>query len=514
VVDNSPCHGNFHVKTDLNDFHYYRSVPERRAEWDALTAEFAAGADWTYTPFGDAQRKGDEPLLVSEFGVWGLPQPSQVQIDGAEPWWMNTGITWGDGAAYPHGIEARFAEHRLDTVFGSLEAFITAAQWYQFANLKYEIEVMRAHPSIMGYVITEFTDVHWESNGLLDMNRNPRVFHDAFASINADVVIAPRIDRYAGVSGDTLTLAPGVATGGVALPDTVLHWQTDAGASGQMAVPASAATSLAEPGALTLTLPETDANRILRLDFSLRQDGQEVARNHVHLGLYKRRVTTGLPALRCRDAGLAAHARGLGYDVAEAGDGSDRITLAHALDAADIAAMQQGARYVVLADGTAKTHGNLRLDRAGREQPFIPIVDETPGMPRGSESQLPNINLIARHGTMWRGDWIAGFSWIRREGAFAHIPGGPLLDLSFDRVVPHHVMTGFRAWEYGGAVHAGTNVGWLHRPAALIASRRVGKGGLVACTFRLCGEAPGVDPVAAALFDAVVAQAGQLQVDR
>ena len=31
VVDNSPCNGNFHVKTDLNDFHYYRSVPERRA---------------------------------------------------------------------------------------------------------------------------------------------------------------------------------------------------------------------------------------------------------------------------------------------------------------------------------------------------------------------------------------------------------------------------------------------------------------------------------------------------
>ena len=75
VVDNSPCQGNFHVKTDLNDFHYYRSVPERREEWDALTAEFAAGADWAWSPYGDAVRKGDEPLLVSEFGVWGLPDP-------------------------------------------------------------------------------------------------------------------------------------------------------------------------------------------------------------------------------------------------------------------------------------------------------------------------------------------------------------------------------------------------------------------------------------------------------
>ena len=99
-------------------------------------------------------------------------------MNGAEPWWMETGGSWGDGAAYPHGIQNRFATLQLDRVFGSFDAFITAAQWYQFANLKYQIEVMRAYPSIMGYVITEFTDVHWESNGLLDMNRNPRVFHD------------------------------------------------------------------------------------------------------------------------------------------------------------------------------------------------------------------------------------------------------------------------------------------------------------------------------------------------
>lgn len=513
VVDNSPCHGNFHVKTDLNDFHYYRSVPERRAEWDALTAEFAAGADWTYTPFGDGQRQGDEPLLVSEFGVWGLPNPAQVTIDGAEPWWMDTGSTWGDGAAFPHGIEARFAEHRLDTVFGSFDAFITAAQWYQFANLKYEIEVMRGHPSIMGYVITEFTDVHWESNGLLDMNRNPRAFHDDFATINADVVIVPQIGHYAGISGDTFTMGLGVATGGAVLSGTTLHWHSDSGASGTLPVPAANPTTLADAGQLSLALPPTEANRMLRLDLSLQLNGREIARNHVSLGLYRKRSSSGLPALHCTDPKLSAHARALGYDVSDDARSPDRITLTHALDASDITRLQQGTRYVVLADGTAKTHGNLRLDPAPREQPFIPIVDATPGLPRGSEALLPNINLIARHGTMWRGDWIAGFSWIRRQGAFANIPGGPLLDLSFDRVVPQHVMTGFRAWEYGGAVHAGTNVGWLHKPAALIGSRRVGRGGLVACTFRLLTDAPGVDPVASALFDAVLAQAALLQTE-
>ena len=194
-MDNSPCHGNFHVKSDIDDFHYYRSVPERRAEWDALTAEFAARADWTWSPFGDAQRRGDEPLVVSEFGVWGLPHPDQVRIQGAEPWWMETGGTWGDGVAYPHGVQDRFAQLGLSGVFGEFDGFIAAVQGYQFANLKYEIESMRAHAPIQGYVITEFTDVHWESNGLLDMNRNPRSFHDRFSTINADVVIVPSLRR-------------------------------------------------------------------------------------------------------------------------------------------------------------------------------------------------------------------------------------------------------------------------------------------------------------------------------
>ena len=46
----------------------------------------------------------------------------------------------------------------------------------------------------------------------------------------------------------------------------------------------------------------------------------------------------------------------------------------------------------------------------------MPVVDDTPGMPRGADQPLPNIELVPRHGTMWRGDWIAGFSWIRRDG--------------------------------------------------------------------------------------------------
>ena len=507
VCDNSPCQGNFHVKGDLDDFHYYRSVPERRDEWDALTRELAQGASWTWSPFGDGIRRGDEPKIVSEFGVWGLPQPDQVRLNGAEPWWMETGQLWGEGAAYPHGIAGRFKALGLDRTFGKLENFVTAAQWYQFANLKYEIEQMRAWPQIQGYVITEFTDVHWESNGLLDMNRTPRVFHDRFAQINADVVIVPKVARYSGRAGQVWSCDMAIASGGVALGAGVLRWHAE-GQQGEMTFGGAQALTTTELGQLSFTLPELVANQMLTLSLELVVASEVVQRNQVDIALYAARKTQSLPKVAAQDAGIATRLQALGYALVP--EDQAAVVLTHALDQGDIRRIQAGGRCVVLADGTVKTQGNLRVEAAGREQPFIPVVDETPGIPVGPIFQLPNITLTARHGTMWRGDWIAGFSWIRREGAFADLPGGPLIDLSFSGVVPHHVMGGWAGWEFAGAVTAGLVVGWVHKPVALIGEKRLGQGALIATTFRLMGSD---DPVADALLDALIAQAANMAVD-
>lgn len=509
VVDNSPCHGNFHVKTDIDDFHYYRSVPERREEWDTLTAEFAARADWTFSPYGDGQRRGDEPLVVSEFGVWGLPHPDQVTIGGGEPWWMETGGTWGDGVAYPHGVQDRFAQLGLSRVFGSFDGFVAAVQGYQFANLKYEIESMRGWPSIQGYVITEFTDVHWESNGLLDMNRNPRSFHHSFAGINTDVVIVPRIDRYSAFMGDLFDFGLSVAAGGRALPRTQLRWRME-GQSGVLDVPACAALGVADAGRLSLRMPTDGANRMLTFAFELVAGDAVLARNEVSVALHRRPDLSHAPTVGTRDAAVAEHLSALGLRVV-APESAD-VTVARGLDADDIARMQGGAIYLLVADGSAGSR--IRTDTPRREQPYIPIVDDIPGLPLTQEGQMPNMVLHARQGTIWRGDWIAGFSWIRREGPLAALPGGPLVDLSFDRVIPRHVLTGFRTWEYGGPVHAGVVVGWCHKPAALIAERRIGRGALVATTFRLFSEPAGQDPVALTLTDALLALAAGQRVER
>jgi len=511
VVDNSACFPNFHVKTDLNDYHYYRSVPERRQEWDDITAQFAAGADWTFSSLGDAERRGDEPLIVSEFGVWGLPDPAKLRgPDGREPDWFETGAMWGDGVALPHGVEQRFAALDLHRSFGSFNGFIEQVQWYQFMNLRYQIEEMRLHPSIMGYVITELTDVHWEANGLLDIERNPRVFHDVFAQINADTVIVPRPARYAAYAGETLAIEITVATGGKAVPEgAMLRWSGDA--EGAMAIAATGPVSTTGTGTLDIVLPASATSRMAVLDMVLEADGTELARNSCQIALYAKRDDTALPTIAAADPALAAHARGLGYGVVAA-DQAD-IVLCNAVDGADVEAIKAGARYLILADGTVETNRNLRTDMPDGELPHRSIVADGKQFRPSLDQHLPGISLVERDGTIWRGDWIAGFSWVRRDGAFASIPGGPIFDLSFSDVVPHHLLTGFRPWEFGNNVHAGVVVGWVHKPAAIIGEKRVGRGGVVATTFRLTREAPGADPVAAALFDALVQTTCELQVD-
>ncbi len=505
VVDNSACIPNFHVKTDIDDYHYYRSVPERRAEWEKLTEEFAARPDWSWSPFGDGEKRGDEPLVVSEFGVWGLPHPDQVKnAAGEEPWWAETGGNWGDGAAYPHGIRNRFATYHLDRVFGSFDAFIDKVQWYQFANLKYEIESMRAHAPIQGYVITEMTDVHWEANGLLDINRNPRAFHDRFAEINNDTVIVPQLNRHAVYAGDSVPLKLKLATGGKAVPaGATLSWSVG-DASGTVDVPAIAALSVTDLGTVSIKL--TGPSRVASIALSLEAAGKPLSKNQIEVSVYAPR-SAGSATIATTDPTLAAFATGLGYTVTDAA--SADLVLTHGLGEADIEAMRHGARYLVLADGSVETHRNLRLDAPRAEPPTMPASKER-ARHLGAETQLPNIGLVLRDGTLWRGDWIANFSWIKRTGAFAALPGGPLLDLSFDRVVPHHVLTGFRSWEYEGLIDAGVVIGWVNKPAATIARRRVGKGELVATTFRLTNDTPGLDPVAAALFDGLVETASGL----
>jgi len=480
VVDNSPCWPNFHIQTDLNDYHQYRTIPDHRCQWDEFVTTFASRPPWTFSPHTDAINSGQEPLIVSEFGNWGLPDADRlVDSDGRDPWWFETGYEWKEGAAYPHGVRERFHALHLDQVFGSWRAFVEATQWHQYAALKYEIESIRHCPEIAGYVITQLTDVHWECNGLLDMHRNAKVFYMQLAAINTDTVIIPKWERVAYWSGEPVHVDVAVAHGaGPDIENAQVRWVLSSGtAEGQIGVPLVRAVEVASVGTAVFAAPDATTAGVEELGLKLLSaDGRVLASNHLILSIFppRRGPVHSRSSLWAAQPELAERLSALGYKVAPDAQRAQAV-VANRLDESLVSYVRHGGRLLLLAEEPAAIGAS----------------------PLG-------VSIAAREGTPWAGDWISSFGWLRRAGPFGRIPGGPLFDLSFDRVIPEHVLVGPKPGDFEAQVYAGLFVGWINEPAALICQRSYGRGLAVLTTFRLTRDSPGSDPLATTLLDALI----------
>ncbi|KAA2235718.1 glycoside hydrolase family 2 protein [Salinarimonas soli] len=490
VVDNSPLAPSFHVETDIADYHYYSAIPDHRDEWDQFTDQLADRAPWLYTPHGDAVIRGDEPLMCSEFGNWGLPYPKDLRDpQGKEPWWFETGHDWGEGVMYAHGVENRFTDWNLDRVFGDLRRFVMAAQWQQFRALKYQIEAMRRKPSLAGYVITELHDCHWESNGLLDMRRNPRVFHELFHIVNADTVIVPKWERLSYWAGETIRFGLAVAHGaGPALDGAVLTARIGDSAK-RFDLPRIEAPAVFELGTVELAAPSIEESSMRRIHLELRAaDGRLIAMNHLDLAAHPARAKPeGGERLWSPDPELVERFRALGYETAPRLEEAS-LVVAQKHDEALATYVRNGGQLLLMAEADMPLY------------PFFP--------------HWQNLKVAHRDGTLWRGDWASSFAWLRRSGPFADMPGGPLLDETFDRVIPTHVIAGANLLDFQARVLAGLVVGWIHKPVALGIERTYGRGRFVASTFRLFRDAPMADPTATRLFDHLAALATQARQQR
>ena len=160
----------------------------------------------------------------------GCPTPTPFWRMGAEPWWFETGHEWGEGIVYPHAMRERFPYFGLDGVFGTMADFARAQQEHMARSLHYEISTMRLHTSVAGYIITEFTDVHWECNGLLTMQRQVKHGLDAiFTPINQDRVVVVRPHRWSGHPGATVSVDLHAFDVDGAGSEGTIAWQTAAG---------------------------------------------------------------------------------------------------------------------------------------------------------------------------------------------------------------------------------------------------------------------------------------------
>ncbi len=480
VVDNSPCVGNFHVESDIEDYHFYRAIPDHGLEWDHFVNTFAARFALTYSPFGDAVRRGDEPLILSEFGNWGLPDVTLLRdAEGQDPWWFESGLEWGNGVVYPHNVEERFRRWGLDRAFESWEHFAAATQWQEFHALKYEIEAMRRRPRIAGYVITEFTDVHWECNGLLDMERHPKAFHETFKQINADTVLIPEWTRLAYWSGESAEFGVTVAHGASpALPGGTLGWSLGTGgASGELSVPMLPPGTSQTVGLIQLEAPSLETPRADTLHLTLGSgEGEPLATSTLPLTFFPRHLPARAAQLSVwvGEPLLASQMQAVGYNVVHDPKQAD-VAVTHQLG-------YEHARYV-------REGGHLLL-----------LANSDEALPYN----FLGMTINERQKTLWDGDWASSFAWLLRDGPFAAFPGGPLLDNSYMAVAPNYVISGLGPWDFESNVYAGLFVGWIHKVVALLTRQRYGAGQAVLTTFRIHAGLIGTDPLTTHLLDAML----------
>ena len=481
VVGNSACWSNFHVITDIADFHSYYAMPDNLEKWRKWTAKYAGRPWWLFAhdytehaqwrqflldPWhgderpraSDAQPKGDEPLLVSEFGNWGLPDVTKLYEANGDtaPWWFDTGLDWNNGIVYPRGIEQRFREYHLSRVFPSLAALMEASQRLQYDALKFQIENMRAHASLQGYVITELTDVHWEANGLLDMYRNPKAHYSLLNQFNADDVLIPHWERLAYSAGETCTIEVFFSHySSVEIKETVLEWEVTCNefvvSSVQIPAREPSPFGVTAVGVVNFQTPQVEQPTKVRLEMRLFNDEQLIASTEQEIYVFPELAPSGEGQLVfARD--LRAPLEKLGYSV------TDNVSQAQV---AVVTVLDDSLREFIL--------------RGGR---VLLLAEDEDAL----QMHTPGLKIKERDGSAWEGDWASSFGWHR----FEKLPTGGTVNFAFAGLTPKHVISsGFSSRDFAFDVYAGLFVGWLHKPVPTIARRRIGQGEVWISTFRL-----------------------------
>lgn len=263
ICDNS---GWAHVRTDVNDYHEYFVVPDRVDAWreqlDAIVAD--PGDNYATTRHDDPE---DTPIVVSEFGTWGLPNVERLREHyGGDPHWFEHDFL--EGLKRPAGIDARFEESALSDAFDDLPSLARAWQRRELGSIEALIRDMRTAERLSGYVITEFTDIEWEFNGILDYLREPKTeLVDGFAA-NAPITAwaAPHDRVY---WDDDSLIADLVVINDTPETTTVtVEWKAF-GRSGTRTVEMTAHDTEQITGAIDIPIPSVDTPRMTTVSVRL-----------------------------------------------------------------------------------------------------------------------------------------------------------------------------------------------------------------------------------------------------
>ena len=471
VVDNSPCCDNFHLATDIADFHQYAAIPDYASNFDRLVDDQARRPGWLFSPYGDAEPKGNEPLVLSEFGNWGLPR-----LPENKPWWFSRDFG-GREITRPEGIEQRFSDFHYDSLFANLDALSDATEWHEYASLKYEIESLRSHPEMQGYVITEFTDINWESNGLLDMWRHPKIYADLLSKLQQDDLLVLRADKRNFTVGEKAQVrvffshySPEMVSGGS------VTWQiADTQLSGSIPLTEAPSGSGSEVGKLEFAVPAGSDPVRRTLKAALVVAGKTLSENSLDLYFYPPRQPELPPPVSFHDPDgrlrrLVVEMRARNY-LAPTGSEALPVMIASIFDDQVKKTLAAGGRVILI----ASDHQTL----------------------------APGIEIVPRSGGDFDGNWISDFLWVRKSHpVFSRTGFDTLAGFESQAATPAAVVKGIPAQNFNDVL-AGAFYGWIHSNVGTLVQAKSGKGTLLICTYSLA-TTYGSDPYATDLLDAMV----------
>jgi len=459
VCDNS---GWAHVATDLNDYHEYYVSPDRAEPWADALDDIVENPGENYaaenTPAEDA------PVLVSEFGTWGFPDlPKLREHYGGDPAWFSHDFL-EDPLRCPEGVDNRYEATDLPDVFDGYDDLAETWQQRESVSLKGVIEEMRTHEGVAGYVVTEFSDIEWEFNGILDYLRDAKSFADDFATVNDELLVVVEPETHVLAPGETATVDLHVVSDTTDAFEGELHWEgVDASGSRSVSVDGFGTTTVED--AVTLAPPADAETGVHSLDVSLDAGDRRVS-NSEPVFVVAAEATPDRTVYADEPLATALDENG----VAVTGDLGDA-------DVAVVTEVDESVRTFV-------ERGNAAL-----------VVPEPDGRMADSEA-FEYRNLPA--GESWN---LVSSLLYQDSPLLSDLCSDARVGWAFEDLFPYDLAVDLDAAT--DELHVGTVEGWIANWGSPLVVRERGDGRVCSCTFRVT-DRYGEHPTAAALVDRLV----------
>lgn len=427
------------------------------------------------------------PLFMSEFGDWGLPSLApgawSSPPDAEAPFWDYR-------SSLSQLVEASYWE-------GTVDEFVRGTQLYQGLADRLQVELFRGLAGMVGWCVTELTDVPQEFNGLLDIDRAQK--GPACAEVRAaSQRLLPILQRghWSAPAGGDVRAALLLDNDGPALAGAEVVATLGASSWSEVVdVPA-----YGRLGAGTVELPAGEDEGTARLEVEVRHEGTVLAANYYPVRVVAQRPT-GVAVATDDQAGLAALLARLGRAQPGAARPGSAVPGPTGPLAAALASPER--HLMVVEEGGLSHYGELLPRWLGAGGSALLLAQDAVAGPLAAVLGVELSSLATEWGS-------TPFIFTNLRAPLPSLPGGQVLATELLSTTPEHVYTRF-GLPGDAAVCA---VGVLKPPPGpvdglVVGQRPVLGGTLTVCQLPLIGGALKGDALCRGLFVDLLAWAGR-----